>query len=74
MYLIIKFMNNTKLDILPKYASCCVGSNVEGNIVGMPGINVLSFSLPPQRDLFFLFLPSTRNKQASITHYISRIY
>lgn len=33
-----------------------------GRIVGMPGINVLSFSLPPQRDFFFFLLSLSKER------------
>lgn len=33
-----------------------MGSSVDGRIVGIPGINVLSFSLPPHLDFFFRLL------------------
>lgn len=38
---------------LPRYASCWVGSSVDGKMVGMPGIKVLSASPPPHRDFLF---------------------
>lgn len=38
---------------LPKYASCWSALSVGGRIVGMPGMNVLSLSVPAQRDFLF---------------------
>lgn len=58
-YVVIPMFSIKKL---PKYASCCFGSSVGGRIVGMPGMNVLSFSVPPQRD----FLRLLRSVSSSI--------
>ena len=45
---------NTYLN-LRKYACSWSLFRFIGNIVGIPGMNIFSCSLPPQRDLFFFF-------------------
>lgn len=62
IYIYICSYSNVFHKKLPKYASCCFGSSVGGRIVGMPGMNVLSFSVPPQRD----FLRLLRSVSSSI--------
>jgi len=59
---------NTRINkpALPKYASSCSLLRLVGKTVGIPGINVFSFSSPPHRDLLLFALLSSLS--AEIIH------